>query len=469
MNVRAPAAVEDERADTATPETDRRSTSRLTVVSLAVLWMVVAAVLQLARQSGVPSYETIWAEDGAVFLTEALRGPLVDTIFRPHGSYLQVVPRLVGAIVSPVPLAQAALAVSLASALVVAALSVFTFWASGSAGFLRTTGARAALAAIVVLLPAAAYETNATLANLHWYLIFAAFWALVARPRSRVAWCLCVAVVVLAVLSDPLAALLLPIVAWRLWVSRSTRNLVLAGAFLATATAQLVVLLTADELESFAERQLADIPAAYGLRVASSALVGDRSLGELYLALGPLLPLGSLLVVAAVLAYGLLRRGASAGVLAVLMVASVGYWAVPLGIRGAGGLLTRESLTLNGSRYTIVPLLFLLAALVHIFDRPRTTGPDARLDVPRVVAAGLLAAVVLVNFTGFNVRQSGPSWTSELADARARCLDRSLPTFPVDADGYAFAQPGEVLVRIAPPLSNPYFRAAVPCNRLLQR
>lgn len=475
MNVRAPVAVQDERADTATPETDRRTASRLTTVSLAVLWVLVAAVLQLARQSGVPSYDTMWAEDGAVFLTDALRGPLVETIFKPHGSYLQVIPRLAAALVSPVPVAQAALAVSLAAALVVAALSVFIFWASGSAGFLRTTGARAALAALVVLLPAAVYETNATLSNLHWYFIFAAFWALVARPRSRVAWCLCVAVVVLGVLSDPLAALLLPFVAWRLWVSRSIRNLVLAGAFLASAAAQLVVLITSDELETFAERQLGDIPAAYGLRVASSALIGDRSLGELYSALGPLLPLGFLAVVAAVLAYGLLRRGASAGVIAVLMVASIGYWTVPLAIRGAGGLLAREPLSLNGSRYTIVPVLFLLAALIHVFDRPRMAAvahdgqrlPE-RLDAPRTAAAGLLAAVVLLNFTGFNVRQDGPSWTSELADARARCLDRSLPTFAVDADGYAFSKPGEVLVRIAPPTDNPYFRAAVPCNRLVQ-
>lgn len=434
-------------------------------------------MLQLARQPGVPSRDTIWAEDGAVFLTEALRGPPRDTIFRPHAGYLQVVPRLAAAIVSPLPVPQAALAISLIAALVVAILSVFVFWASGSAGLVRNGSARAALAAIVVLLPAAAFETNVTLANLHWYLIFTAFWALLGRPRSLAGWCICVAVVVMAVLSDPLAVLLLPVVAWRLWTSRSARSLALTSAFVASAIVQLSVVLTAGAPAPFAERQPGDIPATYGLRVAASALLGDRYLDELYGRLGLLLPLGCLSLVAGVLGYGVLRRGASMAVISTFAGASVTYWAVEVMLRGTGGYLTRVPFTLNGSRYTVLPLLFLLAAFVYVFDpRPRFRNDEpaarsdprtASVDVPQLVASGLLAATVLLGFSGVNVRSAGPSWAAEIADARARCLTPPAPGFPGKPDGFAVARPGEVLVRIAPPLEVPFFRAAVPCERLL--
>lgn len=95
-------------------------------------------------------------------------------------------------------------------------------------------------------------------------------------------------------------------------------------------------MLSAGTPAPFTDRQVVDIPIAYGLHVASSALLGDRFLDELYSLLGLLFPLGCLAAVAAVLGYGLLRRGASLGALVVLTAASTTYWAVALAVRASG-------------------------------------------------------------------------------------------------------------------------------------
>ncbi|HMA45877.1 MAG TPA: hypothetical protein VKP11_01485, partial [Frankiaceae bacterium] len=133
-----------------------------------------ATVAQAVRQHGTPAYDSIWAEDGHAFLTDAIADPW--DVGRPLANYLQVLPRIIAGLIVQVPLSHAAGLVASSAAMVVALVSVYVFLASRP--LLPVTWQRAALAVVFVAAPWAGFETNATINNLHWYLNFAAFFAL---------------------------------------------------------------------------------------------------------------------------------------------------------------------------------------------------------------------------------------------------------------------------------------------------
>ena len=132
-----------------------------------------------------------------------------------------MVPRLLAELASAVPLKDASTVMSGGSAVIVAALAVVVFRAS--AGVIASVPVRLALAASMILLPASGWETLDNAANLHWYLIFAAFWALLWRPSSRTEAVVAAAVVAGAALSDPLTVVLAPVVLVR-WMSLPGRR-----------------------------------------------------------------------------------------------------------------------------------------------------------------------------------------------------------------------------------------------------
>ena len=67
--------------------------SRIIVLAYGVGFVALSTV-SLLRQSGAPATNTIWAEDGAVFYSEALRHSFFGGLFTPYGGYLQLYPRL---------------------------------------------------------------------------------------------------------------------------------------------------------------------------------------------------------------------------------------------------------------------------------------------------------------------------------------------------------------------------------------
>src|SRR5688500_14556023 len=183
--------------------------------------VVIATAASLLRQSGTPAFDSIWAEDALVFLSDAIARPFVDTFFEPYRGYVLVLPRALAWVASTLPLEFAALIMSGGSALVVALLAAFVFRATESISHI---GLRLALGAAVILLPVAAVETLNTAANVHWYLMFAAFWALAWYPRSAALRLVAAVVAALAALNDPLSLLLVPAVALRAATSHNWRD-----------------------------------------------------------------------------------------------------------------------------------------------------------------------------------------------------------------------------------------------------
>ena len=269
--------------------------------------------LELLRQPGIPSWNSIWQEDGAIFFTEAWNEPFLSTLWDPYNSYLHVVPRLIAAVVTLLPLKAAALGMSLGAAMVVAALGIYVFHASGAV--FRSTWARVVLAVMIVFLPAAGYEANANIANLHWYLVYATFWVLLKDPRTRRGIALGALITGMAALSDPLVALILPLVVRRAFEHRrELPRLVIPATFAVCLAIQLVIGVFQEQTGRNATSDWGEVPGIYALRVAGSALVGDAQLGRLWNPLGYWFAYGALAVILACSSTGSSRRtGRSAG------------------------------------------------------------------------------------------------------------------------------------------------------------
>jgi hypothetical protein len=399
----------------------RRSVRARYQVVIAFLWMVGAVWVQLARSSGRPVWQAIWAEDGRYIYEQALNHPLSTTLFRPFAGYLQVVPRLLAEVAVGIPLADAAVAIAVLAALTSALLSVYIFYACRS---VLCRWQRAAVAVLVVVHPAASTEINATFNNLHWFFVFAAFWACCSRRSSRSGVALDTVVVALAVLSDPLTLLLLPLAIARGWRSER-KTWVLAGAMAVCGVLQYWLAISSAGPQQYGPRALQDLPGVYGLRVLTSSVVGDQELRQLWRPGSQWSVILISVTVAAVLTAAVLyarRRHAfqQMRLLALLVGYSIAFLWAPLITRGGAQYFLQFPFRLLASRYTIVPLWLLWTAMIVAAGLPQQARTRARIALPALLFVMLLAQLP-ANYAARGARVSGPSWRTSVAAARVAC------------------------------------------------
>ncbi|HET6346724.1 MAG TPA: glucosyltransferase, partial [Myxococcota bacterium] len=141
-----------------------------------------AAALSLLRQVGAGALDTVYAEDGTVFLADAYRESTWDAVATPYAGYLHVVPRILAEIVSILPVSAAATGLAVSAALVTGLLALLVYHASGTS--LTSPWARALAAAVVVLVPVGQEEIPNSIANLHWPMLYALFWVLLWEPAA---------------------------------------------------------------------------------------------------------------------------------------------------------------------------------------------------------------------------------------------------------------------------------------------
>lgn len=406
---------------------DRSGTADFATVLRYLAGIIAATLIVLLRQPGVPALDTIWAEDGSVFLADAVNRSFLDVVLTPYAGYAHLVPRLLAELASHLPLGLAAWVLSGGSALVLASLAAFVYRVSAC---IEHWPLRLALASSLVLLPAAIVEALANAANLHWFLIFAAFWALLWVPRGTTGRFVAALVVTLAALSDPLTLLLAPVAIARFVALRGWRDHTVTIAWAVALAVQLTVVIESDS-RTVAGADVVELAALYGARVVGINLVGLQFGERLWPTIGGVLPWLGLGLVIAFTVYVLTRpnsRTMLPGALAIttsVLLFAVGHWVqgaedVAVGVWG-----------LPAARYLIVPTLALLCALMLVLD-----DRDPRVGKRRwsAVRSGVLVwyvAVVAMSLSVSNGREGGPSWQDALAEARAAC-----PT----ADGTAILQ-----------------------------
>jgi hypothetical protein len=399
----------------------------LRMTSLAVIALALGTLIQIARQTGAGSLATVYAEDGTVFLAGALSHHLgVAAMPEPYMGYVHVLPRMMAAIAIASPLRWAAVVLSGGSALVVSALALLVFRASG--GHLRSTLARGLLAATLIFLPVATAEVLDNVANLHWFLIFAAFWILLWKTDHVWEITLGVVVVFLSGASDPLSLLLTPVAVIRVLTLRGLRNHAFtaawAGGLLLQATG---ILLGHAHRNLFPPVQPLKVAAWYVFDVLGRAVFGTQLLGSprslqgVVLAAVGVLALGALGVAA--VRTGMVRDRPLIPLAAGM---SVLFFAVPVVLTG-----------ISAPRYSVVPILLVLTAVASVLDAPLSARFTAGFLAGRAVAIALLAVVLAVELPVQNLRSEGPTWLEQLSRAQAICSQS--------------AAGGRVVLLIAPP------------------
>jgi hypothetical protein len=381
----------------------RERRRRLASFGIVAFFVGLATALQLVRQAAVSAWDTIWAEDGSIFLSDALNRSFLGTLAEPYGGYIHVPARLVAALASALPVAHAAFVFSLATSLIVSLVAAFVYFASASV--ITSASLRVALSGLVVLLPAAGSELLGNVTNLHFHLMFGCFWAFIWRSESTGALVSRSALTVTTALADPLAAIYLPL-AFHNAVARRTRvGLVVPIAFICALAAQAVAIVSSGSgPERLTRFDKADVLPLFALRVTGSLLVGALA------AVASLLVLGTLHVDRD-------RRifvGVCSGY-AVLLFSVYLFGRGSAGMRPGSDPATWH---LAGARFTLAPILFLSAALLVLADG-EVRRPVWRSLRGRVIV--LVAVLLISNFSLRSERSLGPRWQPELADAQHRC------------------------------------------------
>ncbi len=159
--------------------------TRLILVSI----VVVGALVSLLRVP-VSHIDTVWAEDGQIFLMQALEHGPWSVLFTGYAGYQHLIPRLVTALlVSVVPIDAFGIAVFVVCAILTGAVAAAVFWLSRD--LVPWMPARLGLAAITILLPLSAQEVLGNLADFHSYCLWLMPWLLLYRPRtwaSGISW-----------------------------------------------------------------------------------------------------------------------------------------------------------------------------------------------------------------------------------------------------------------------------------------
>jgi hypothetical protein len=380
-----------------------------------------ATLLHLARQRGVPIWNSLWAEDGRVFLTGAVQD-FSGTFFEQNGGYVHLVPRAIAGVVALLPIEDAAAGMAVASAAVIAFIATFVYAASSEVLESRTM--RLGLAATVLLIPVPGHELLANTTNLHFYFLFACFWALLWQSETAVDFGARSIVVVATTLSDPISALFLPLAVVAPAARRSPRAFVVSALFFAGLVAQFAIIAGGARPERNWGFRLGALPDVFGFRVAGGLLVGDRFLGDAWASFGRLFAYGAFLVVASVIVILLLRSDRRTTAFALISLAYAGlFFCVQLAGRGTGGIDPEvHGSRLDAARYVLLPLLLLMATILALVDRGHARRPASRMWAwGRRAALFWVVVLLAVNYSVTNDRSRGPRWDRALAAAERAC------------------------------------------------
>ena len=409
--------------------------------------ILMGTVLVLMRQQGVAALDSLWAEDGALFLQQAQGEHFIDAVLRPYAGYVHLVPRALAAIALHLPLADAAVVMSGGAALVASLVAAFVYFASS--GVLCSRSIRIALSASVLLAPMAEFETIDNASNLHFLLLFGAFWALLWVPTRWAGVLASSTVLAASALSDPLTVLLVPVAIGRLLAVRTWKSQIQTLVAVCALTLQAVAVLSTS-IRTVPPSSVADIGILYPLRVLIPALVGARWAEGVWLLLGPGLALVGALVLCGFLAY-VARRPAfpTRVVVYACVIESLLFFTVSIYIRWGdwGEALRPISTSLQlalGPRYSVLPILLILAGVACVLDRPDPRWAVATWRKAEVTVLVLFSFVFGMNFSISNGRSGGPSWSGAMADALGQCATSppgAAVTVPIAPPGWSVEVP----------------------------
>lgn len=409
---------------------------RLTMKSAVLLGS--AVVLAFLAWGRLPSMtkETVWAEDGGVFLRDVLSTGHLQSIFLPYDGYLHVLPRLLSSAAHAlVPLDGYAIAMSLVSCAVVAAISVAVFHLSRV--LTDSVPVRVMIAVIPILLPIGPNEIQGNAANLHWYLLWLTPWLLLSKPKSAVAGAGLFVVTFVTAASEIITGMFLPLAIWAAFRKRAY-----------AAPAGLLLGLTLQVLTTLSKPRFNGAPPPTDAVDPLSVLMGyvllpigsiwhadSRTLASGIVNFGAWPLVVPCLLVIGLLVYVLIKGGRTFQWAAIIaLTASALCWTASVVLSGNPMFnysRFSESDWANGFgyvRYAAAPAMFILLLIPIAVAVALKRGHLQRGVAP--LLAGIFVAVLLVSyFPTATTRQVGPAWAPGVDAARTLCsADPALPS-----------------------------------------
>jgi hypothetical protein len=441
-----------------------RITARRALVCAGIAVLCIA--IQLIRMWSSVPLDSIWAEDGGTWLADATTRGLFDALTTTWNGYLQTSSRLVAEPVSHLPIAWFAAVMAICGAAIVTGCA-FLVWRA-SAGHIESPYLRAALAAMVVLLPVVGVESLDNVTNSIWFLLFASFWVLLWRPRTFARAAAAAAFIFVAALSNAAIVVFAPLWLLRLIAIRDRRDTIIVTGFAVGTAVQLAFSWNAPAIGeagrtgfnfiTFSPHWDWSLVPAYAQRIVGGAVGGQRINGFLWVHLGTAqeVVMGAALLLFA--GFSLFGAPRTRVVVPITIAASLGLFLAsgyqrwhPIGL-----LFTwphGSSNTLS-AHYMVTPTLLLLSALfVQLDARPRLVSAGAwnKLLVGTVLVL-FVAALASFEVGETNVRGS-PTWSEALNAGRATC---------------AHANVADVVLPVAPSSIVGNYRAHFPCSELAQ-
>ncbi len=388
---------------------------------------------------------TLWAEDGTLFLHDAMRGQY--DVFAVYAGYLHVIPRAAAlAVVSMLELPRYAVATNISACMFTGLVATVVY--IGAEDVIPGEVARVWLALMTVLCPVLGVEVLANLANLHTVMMWGAFWALWRHPRTLGGALALACFELLAALTEVQSVILVPLALLALWRNRTLRQ-ALVAAGLALGAAGQALAASSHERASFPHLlSFSEVAQLLGLEVAMPLWLVNtgriQSLIETYgwwVAAVATLPLFVGFTLA--LRHGSTsQRGAAvaaAGMGVLIFCMSHMLNAAVMG--GPGYSVLYQAPVLY--RYAVAPSLFFLALVpMGVAAAAHKGSRLARgLGIGSLVA--LLIGPVLYFRVEENSRDPTTSWNKQLREARAACRGDSSRehVFSVSPPPWAVALP----------------------------
>jgi hypothetical protein len=401
--------------------------------------LIVGTLIARFRLPGVIR-NTLWAEDGPVFLSDRLhRGPWAS-LFTIYDGYLHLIPRLLTDVaVAVAPLEGFALAAADLSFVCAGFVAALVFLLSRE--FVPNTTLRLLLASTTFLLPALPVEVLGNLANLHWYFLWLAPWLFLYRPKSWRAATVLGVIGLLMALTEIQMVLFAPLAL----VNLKERKANLVAALTAGGLlAQIVCTLLAprqrfdvgrpspiDVLHGYVQLPVLSTFEGHIARVG--AFVADAG-GVSWLVLVGV----GLTVLAVALLPVVFGRGRVRVLSAALIVGSVATWSAAVWLNPNPAFLYAHYepghvRLLASTRYLVVPSMLITASLVLSASFLLRRGRRGVFASGAIVGVLLLAMIGSYRLDGFN-RTGGPQWSDEVSTRSEVCAegarDFTVPIFP---------------------------------------
>ncbi|WIB31753.1 hypothetical protein [Curtobacterium sp. MCSS17_005] len=411
---------------------------------VAVVLGLLTTALAWYRLGPVPR-NTVWAEDGGVFLRERIAMGPVDTLLHPYAGYVHLLPRLIVDLGYALPPERYAQVVALAACTVVGGVCALVFVLSRDV--VRPWPLRLVLAAVPVVLPLAPYEISGNAANLHWFLLVLVPWVFAWRARSWWAAGALAVVAGAAVLTEPLTALFAPLLLLS-WTPRGRAPgpagrwtaLPVTVVAVVALVVQGVTTLTSPRVLATGSPAVRDVLAGYLLRPVAGAW--DPDLGAVLTAVvehgWAVVVVPAALLVVVLLAAVVVGPARTRWMVAALTVGSLAvWWAAVLANDGDGLRWSAPVAALAAvppQRYAAAAGLLLVSATVvaaatlvdaRSWSRTagRTGGPGRLVGALAgwCVVTAVVASAVLHVAPTVTRRSDGPVWAGQLPAAVVAC------------------------------------------------